>query len=183
MRIHREPLGAVDVDPPTVDTKVVATAKGAIMRFQRLNDKESHSQSSSLRSFMGFSPEELSTIKTSKSSEHKRQNNEQTSPVPADGGFLNFLYTALLGDEANIREVENALHELDCSIPILDSVYDYSDGPLPLNWDPKLRRAVNVLDRTAYLQTHKVSFREVAIITIHNTWTFLTQPSYRHRLL
>ena len=67
---------------------------------------------------------------TSKSSEHKRQNNEQTSPVPADGGFLNFLYTALLGDEANIREVENALHELDCSIPILDSVYEEDDDDL-----------------------------------------------------
>eukprot|EP00558_Chaetoceros_sp_UNC1202_P000392 CAMPEP_0197258552 /NCGR_PEP_ID=MMETSP1429-20130617/82456_1 /TAXON_ID=49237 /ORGANISM="Chaetoceros sp., Strain UNC1202" /LENGTH=84 /DNA_ID=CAMNT_0042722683 /DNA_START=11 /DNA_END=262 /DNA_ORIENTATION=+ len=69
-----------------------------------------------------------------------------------DSSFYRFLCVALNGKEHNIRKVENILHELDGSISLLDSVYDFSDEPRQLKWCPKLRRAVNILDRTAFLQ-------------------------------
>ncbi len=182
---YREPLSVIGGEPSTVDSKLIAEAKEAMERFQDFNDKarknqgfETHSQSS-LRSFMGFSPDEMSTINSSRPPEDKSPNIIK-SPPESDGGFRHFLYTALLGNEENIREVEGALHEFDCSIPILDSVYDYSDGPLPLNWDPKLRRAINVLDRTAYLQTHKVSYpAELFICAIRIFYPQLIFISFR----
>lgn len=70
--------------------------------------------------------------------------------------FRQYLSTALDSNRTDIEQVEDVLHELDGSTYLLDSVYSISDEPKQLKWGPKLRRAVNILDRTASLQTHKV---------------------------
>lgn len=74
-----------------------------------------------------------------------------------DNSFSHFLHTALAGDSKNIKEVEDVLSELDGSISILDSVSELADEPKILKWSSKLRRAFNILDRTAFLQTHKIA--------------------------
>jgi hypothetical protein len=71
--------------------------------------------------------------------------------------FGQYLSTALDGNKNDIEQVEDALHELDGSTYLLDSVYSISDEPKQLKWGPKLRRAINILDRTASLQTHKIA--------------------------
>jgi len=87
-----------------------------------------------------------------------RDFNRQDSNRHPDNGFEHFLHGALDGDKHSMKEVQDVLHELDGSIPILDAVYDFTDEPIALKWCSNLRRAVNILDRTSFLQTHKVSF-------------------------
>ena len=164
---YSKPFIHTDGDHPTADVKTIAFAKQSMRRFKDMNNRgrnnagvdSQSSQNSSLRSFMGLA-EDIIAIKNSVSTNNIDQLKSETKhpPLP-DASFRNFLFKALRANEKNIQEVENALHELDCSIPILDSVYDISDEPLPLKWDSKLRRACNVLDRTAFLQTHKVRRR------------------------
>lgn len=71
--------------------------------------------------------------------------------------FRQYLSIALNGNSNDMEQVEDALHELDGSTYLLDSIYSISDEPVRLKWGPKLRRAVNILDRTASLQTHKIA--------------------------
>jgi hypothetical protein len=88
--------------------------------------------------------------------------------------FGQYLSTALDGNKNDIEQVEDALHELDGSTYLLDSVYSISDEPKQLKWGPKLRRAINILDRTASLQTHKVRLQLIQTHWIDFFLNFLT---------
>jgi hypothetical protein len=112
----------------------------------------------------------------SQSSSHTKSVAHDLSTVSNMGhissNFGHHLFIALNGNSNDIEKVEDALHELDGSTYLLDSIYSISDEPVQLKWGPKLRRAVNILDRTAPLQTHKV---RIKIIFSHlHSCIFLT---------
>lgn len=162
-----DPIGEDDIIF-TADTKSIALAKEVMKKHRQVFKQRKRQQSgsnsihsSSLRNFMGFLPDEIEMISEVKKVAERRSEVPSevkcTTPHPENVSiFRSFLHKALGGKEKHIGEVENVLHELDGSISLLDSVYDLSDEPRALKWNPKLRRALNVLDRTAFLQTHKV---------------------------
>jgi uncharacterized membrane protein YcaP (DUF421 family) len=86
----------------------------------------------------------------------KYGNIETTKSSKTTGDFGNFLSHVFQKDDTSVNKVKTALHELDGSISLLDTLHVDCDEPIPLKWNSKLRRAVNILDRTAYLQTYKV---------------------------
>jgi len=69
-----------------------------------------------------------------------------------------FLSAALHGNEVNIAEVENEINRLDgANCTELDSFYAQNEEMRKLKNSPRLRRAVAILDRAAFLQTHKIA--------------------------
>lgn len=117
-----------------VDPKLTSDAKSQIKMFDR--SKRRHASSVAMNLKYG-------NIETTKSSK-------------TTGDFGNFLSHVFPKDDTSVNKVKTALHELDGSISLLDTLHVDCDEPIPLKWNSKLRRAVNILDRTAYLQTYKV---------------------------
>lgn len=140
----------------TADTRSVGYAKIALDCCKTVgNDVSFHRQASihksstpSLRSFI-HTPKKKILPKDSQSA--------KDTILSHDNSFSQFLHTVFAGNENNVKEVENVLCELDGSISILDSVSVLAEEPKILKWSSKLRRALNILDRTAFLQTHKIA--------------------------
>lgn len=146
----------------TTDSEVLTAARNALRKFKSIDNLGEISvpapiKRSPLHSTIGIANQKSNRTKISQSICEGK--------LPTDNSFQHFLHTALDGDKQSIKEVQDVLHQLDGSISILDSVYDFSDEPKPLQWCSKLRRAVNILDRTAFLQTHKVSLSQLIILT------------------
>ena len=132
-----------DISRP--DSEELIAARNALSRFNAIS-----LQSDSNIPARHVHRQDSNRISVSRSSDH--------GAAHSDNGFQHFLHGALDGDKHSIKQVQDVLHELDGSIPILDAVYDFTDEPIALKWCSNLRRAVNILDRTSFLQTHKVSF-------------------------
>ncbi|GFH55637.1 hypothetical protein CTEN210_12113 [Chaetoceros tenuissimus] len=118
-----------------VDPKLTSDAKSQINVFDRT--KRRHTSSI------------ISNLKHGHIASTRSSNNS--------GDFGSFLSSAFPKDETSINKVKTVLHDLDGSISLLDTLHVDCDEPVPLNWNSKLRRAVNILDRTAYLQTYKIA--------------------------
>lgn len=139
----------------TADTRAVGYAKVAMECCERVeNESTPHRQACknssppSLRSLIQRPNEKILP---------KDSHSVADASLSHDSSFSQFLHTAFAGNEKNVKEVEDVLCELDGSISLLDSVSELADEPKILKWSSKFRRALNILDRTAFLQTHKVS--------------------------
>jgi len=161
-----------------VDTKVVSLAKDAMNRFRNSNPRQDHFSrkitsssinSDNFRSSMSLEPSEK-TMKRSLSagdldtdlSNHKEQVpsviGADSNNIGIDSYVRKFLTEVLHGNEDFIREVESEINTLDgANSSVLDSFYAHDEEVIQLKSSSQLRRAVAILDRTAFVQTHKIA--------------------------
>jgi hypothetical protein len=164
----------------SVDTKIISLAKDAVHRcdcmareFQTTDPQVSNDNSfntNSLRTFLGLDLEDAIMKRALSVGDLNQKNSFQDlsaldSDLGNDSSVRRFLSAALQGNEENIIEVENEINRLDgASSSVLDSFYAQNEEMRKLKNSPQLRRAIAILDRAAFLQTHKVGMIMICIL-------------------